>query len=121
MAEAFDWRITRGVAERQQAEARLQELQSELAHVGRVNEMGQMASALAHELNQPLGATLTYLQAVQRLLQMSGGGQDRQGCRPGDPDKRDHHSPSRVRGQGGDGASHRGLAKVVEEATACRR
>ena len=28
MAEAFDWRITRGVAERQQAEARLQELQS---------------------------------------------------------------------------------------------
>lgn len=61
--------FVRDITERQEAEARLQELQSELAHVARLSEMGQMSSALAHELNQPLTAATTYLQASQRLLQ----------------------------------------------------
>jgi two-component system, LuxR family, sensor kinase FixL len=44
----------RDITQRQQSEARLQELQSEVIHISRLTAMGQMASALAHELNQPL-------------------------------------------------------------------
>ena len=44
----------RDLTERQQTEARLQELQTELVHISRLTAMGEMASALAHELNQPL-------------------------------------------------------------------
>jgi two-component system sensor kinase FixL len=43
-------------------------MQSELAHMGRLSEMGQMASALAHELNQPLTATGNYIAAARRSL-----------------------------------------------------
>src|SRR4029453_1517940 len=41
------------ITQRQETEMRLQDLQSELAHVGRLSEMGPLASSLAHELNQP--------------------------------------------------------------------
>jgi len=58
----------RDLTERQQAELRLQDLQSELAHVGRVSEMGTLASALAHELNQPLTAVANYCEAARDLL-----------------------------------------------------
>ena len=58
----------RDLTERQQAELRLQDLQSELAHVGRVSEMGTLASALAHELNQPLTAVTNYCEAARDLL-----------------------------------------------------
>ncbi len=61
--------FARDITERQAAEARLYELQAELVHVARLSEMGQMSSALGHELNQPLGAALAYLQAGLRLLQ----------------------------------------------------
>ena len=44
----------RDLTERQRTEARLQELQTELVHISRLTAMGEMASALAHELNQPL-------------------------------------------------------------------
>jgi two-component system sensor kinase FixL len=60
--------FVRDLTERQETEARLQELQSELLHVSRLNAMGQMAATLAHELNQPLSATTNYLRACQRLL-----------------------------------------------------
>jgi two-component system sensor kinase FixL len=50
------------------AERRLADLQAELAHVGRVSAMGEMASALAHELNQPLSAAASYVQGSQRLV-----------------------------------------------------
>lgn len=56
------------VTERQQAELRLQDLQSELAHVGRVSEMGTLASSLAHELNQPLTAIASYCEGARQLL-----------------------------------------------------
>lgn len=59
----------RDLTERQQAEARLQELQSELVHVSRVTALGEMASALAHELNQPLSAIANYLKGSLMLLQ----------------------------------------------------
>lgn len=58
----------RDLTERQVAEARLQELQSELIHVSRLTAMGEMASTLAHELNQPLSAITNYLKGSQRLL-----------------------------------------------------
>ena len=58
----------RDLTERQQTELRLQDLQSELAHVGRVSEMGTLASALAHELNQPLTAVANYCETARDLL-----------------------------------------------------
>ncbi len=58
----------RDLTERQKTEARLQELQSELVHMSRVAEMGEMASALAHELNQPLSAIANYMTGSRRLL-----------------------------------------------------
>src|SRR5512135_263861 len=58
----------RDLTERQQTEARLQELQTELVHVSRLTAMGEMASALAHELNQPLSAIANYLRGSRRLL-----------------------------------------------------
>jgi len=59
----------RDLTERQQTEARLQELQSELVHMSRLTAMGEMASTLAHELNQPLSAIANYLKGSRRLLE----------------------------------------------------
>jgi two-component system, LuxR family, sensor kinase FixL len=59
----------RDLSERQQTEARLQELQSELVHISRLTAMGEMASALAHELNQPLSAIANYMKGSRRLLE----------------------------------------------------
>ena len=53
----------RDLTEKQRAELRLKELQSELIHVSRLSAMGAMASTLAHELNQPLTAIANYLEA----------------------------------------------------------
>ena len=61
----------RDLTERQQTEARLQELQSELVHMSRLTAMGEMASALAHELNQPLSALANYMKGSRRLLENS--------------------------------------------------
>ena len=61
--------FVRDVSARQHAEQRLQELQTELIHVARLSAMGEMASALAHELNQPLTAIINYAQATRRLLE----------------------------------------------------
>lgn len=58
----------RDLTERQRTEARLQELQSELVHVSRLTAMGEMASAIAHEINQPLSAIANYLKGSHRLL-----------------------------------------------------
>jgi len=60
------------ITQRQKAELRLQDLQSELAHVGRVSEMGSLASSLAHELNQPLTAIANYCEAARDLLPAEG-------------------------------------------------
>jgi two-component system, LuxR family, sensor kinase FixL len=58
----------RDLTERQLTENRLQELQTELLHVSRLTDVGQMASALAHELNQPLAAIVNYVQASRRMM-----------------------------------------------------
>jgi C4-dicarboxylate-specific signal transduction histidine kinase len=50
-------------------EKRLRQHQAELTHVARLNTMGEMASGIAHEINQPLAAILSYNQACVRMLQ----------------------------------------------------
>ena len=55
-------------ARRRRAEAETRRLNQELTHVGRVSVMGHLASALVHELNQPLTAILSNAQAGQRFL-----------------------------------------------------
>ena len=61
--------FVRDLTERQESESRLQELQSELTHMSRLTAMGEMASTLAHELNQPLSAIANYLKGSRRLLE----------------------------------------------------
>lgn len=58
----------RDLTERQAAEVRLQELQAQLLHVSRLSAAGEMATAFAHELNQPLTAITSAIQAAQRML-----------------------------------------------------
>lgn len=58
----------RDLTERQENEQRLQELQTELIHISRVSALGEMSSALAHELNQPLSAIGNYLSGVRWML-----------------------------------------------------
>src|SRR3546814_3326586 len=66
--ERFFTGFIRDLTERQQAETRLQELQNELVHVSRLTSLGEMASALAHEINQPLSAIANYLKGSRMLL-----------------------------------------------------
>lgn len=58
----------RDLTERADSEAQLQQLHSELARLARLNELGEMASTLAHELNQPLSAIANYTQGCVRML-----------------------------------------------------
>ena len=55
----------------------MQELQSDLVRVSRLTALGEMASALAHELNQPLTAISNYLKGSKRLLTSKGLGEER--------------------------------------------
>ena len=61
--------FVRDLTERQEFQQRLTELQSELAHMARATALGEMASTLAHELNQPLTAVANYLKGSRRLLE----------------------------------------------------
>lgn len=65
--------FVRDITEQQSTHERLHELQSELLRVSRLSAMGQMASALAHELNQPLTAIMNYVQACRRMVTAPGG------------------------------------------------
>lgn len=78
-----DWRmrimLVRNLTAQKAAEAslrdrqtRLENLQSELLHVSRLTEMGQMAAALAHESNQPLASAANYLGGCRLLLEKIG-------------------------------------------------
>lgn len=61
--------IIHDITEQQSTERKLREMQEELLHVSRITGMGQMASSLAHELNQPLTGASTMLQATRRMLE----------------------------------------------------
>jgi PAS domain S-box-containing protein len=60
--------ILRDITERKRAESIFREQQRELAHLGRVAALGELSGTLAHELNQPLAAILTNVNAARRLL-----------------------------------------------------
>jgi two-component system sensor kinase FixL len=55
--------------DRLERERKLIEVQSELIHLARLSELGQMISALVHEVSQPLAALRNYLRASQRLIE----------------------------------------------------
>jgi C4-dicarboxylate-specific signal transduction histidine kinase len=65
-------RLTIEAGERARADARAQELQLELFHSSRLSAVGQMAGALAHELNQPLTAFTNSVNAARRLIANGG-------------------------------------------------
>jgi PAS domain S-box-containing protein len=67
-------RLRSEILERERANARLQELQLELFHAARVSAVGQLAAALAHEINQPLTAAVNSINAAKRLLAKAGNG-----------------------------------------------
>lgn len=58
----------RDLTEREESAAQLEAAQGELARLARLNELGEMASTLAHELNQPLSSIANYVQGCIRLL-----------------------------------------------------
>jgi len=60
--------FARDLTLKEQTEAQVHELESELLHVSRVSAMGTMASTLAHELNQPITAVINYVEAAADLL-----------------------------------------------------
>jgi PAS domain S-box-containing protein len=67
--------LTRDITERKRAEAeareserRYREVQMELAHANRAATMGQLTASIAHEVNQPIAATVTNAQAALRFL-----------------------------------------------------
>ncbi|MDB5655979.1 MAG: sensor signal transduction histidine kinase [Tardiphaga sp.] len=69
--ERFFTGFIRDLTEQQQTQAQLQALQAELIHMSRLTAMGEMASALAHELNQPLASISNYMNGSRRLLEAS--------------------------------------------------
>lgn len=56
------------VVARKRTEEQLQKLQHELLRVSRMSAMGELGTAIAHELNQPITAVMNYVQASRRLL-----------------------------------------------------
>jgi two-component system sensor kinase FixL len=97
-------------------------LQSEVVHISRLSAMGEMASALAHELNQPLSAIANYLNGAKRLLGRSVDADPRaveavekavdQALRAGDIIRRLRDFLSRGEGE----RSVESLSKLVHEA-----
>lgn len=57
------------LTEKKQTEAELQSLQADLAHASRLSAVGTLASALAHEINQPLTAIANYLSAARDMME----------------------------------------------------
>jgi two-component system sensor kinase FixL len=61
--------LVHDITEYQGAKRQLLDLESDFLHVSRLSAMGQMASALAHEVNQPLTAIASYVSAASRMLE----------------------------------------------------
>jgi two-component system sensor kinase FixL len=115
----------RDLTERQETETRLQELQNELVHVSRLTAMGEMASTLAHELNQPLSAIANLLTGSRRLMDRgreSDHAKDREAIdRAAAQALRAGEVIHRMRDFARRGASEReaeSLSKLIEEASA---
>ncbi len=59
----------RDISDRVAAQARANKLQHELNHIGRLTAMGEIASMIVHELNQPLTAIANFGEAAKRLIE----------------------------------------------------
>jgi len=68
--------ITRDITARKHAEDEVRLHYRELAHAARINTMGEMASGLAHELNQPLAAIANYSRGCLHRIRAGGGTAD---------------------------------------------
>jgi two-component system, LuxR family, sensor kinase FixL len=112
----------RDLTERQEREQRLHELQSELIHVSRLSELGQMVSALAHEVNQPLTAIENYLRAGIRLMESGDSEQSKSVfLRAGEQAARANEIIRRLRDfvrKQETSKRMENLPKIIEEATA---
>jgi PAS domain S-box-containing protein len=64
------------ITERKRAEEKAHQLQADLAHMSRLSTMGEMASGLAHELNQPLTVITNYAQGCVRRLKSNAISED---------------------------------------------
>jgi PAS domain S-box-containing protein len=60
--------MTSDITDKKRGDERLRQLHFQLSHVARVSAMGEMASEIAHELNQPLTAVIAYTDACLDLL-----------------------------------------------------
>ena len=60
--------VGRHITERRLAEEALRAMQAELAHANRVTTMGELSASIAHEVNQPIAATVANAQAALRWL-----------------------------------------------------
>ena len=60
--------IGEDITDRLTAERNLERTRREMERLGRANMLGELVSALAHELNQPLAAILSNAQAARRFL-----------------------------------------------------
>jgi C4-dicarboxylate-specific signal transduction histidine kinase len=61
--------LMRQIAERQADQKRMRELAGQLAHASRVTALGQLATGLAHEINQPLASIVSYSDTVELLME----------------------------------------------------
>jgi PAS domain S-box-containing protein len=115
--------VSLDISERRHSKDRIERLQSELAHVGRLSELGHMSSAFAHELVQPLSAANNYLSAARHLLRSDGAPADGVLDAIGKADAqflRASQIIQRIRGFVGKGQSARAaedLASLIEEAS----
>ncbi|WP_078457908.1 PAS domain-containing sensor histidine kinase [Solemya velum gill symbiont] len=66
----------RDVTETRLAEEEARRHQNELIHVCRVSSMGEMATGLAHELNQPLSAIINYANGAKRRFVRGASGEE---------------------------------------------
>jgi len=64
--------LEREIHERELAQERTREVLDQLTHASRVTAIGQMATGLAHELNQPLGAIANYAETCELTLEKEG-------------------------------------------------
>ncbi len=69
--------FARDITDRKRAEEQARQHQAELAHMARLNTMGEMATGIAHELNQPLTAVNSYADTALRIVQGGATQQDK--------------------------------------------
>jgi C4-dicarboxylate-specific signal transduction histidine kinase len=65
--------FSRYIRQRRRAEEESREQRQRLEHLSRVSTLGEMATGIAHEINQPLTAIASYAQACGRMLESSSG------------------------------------------------